>query len=537
MPKLLVILFLFLGYLIFLLPSAFAAEVKVGPIKLIVPKDQPLGSLKVSVRIKEQSGKVTEYTLGTPSISSDTRCGGDRRFQEWNGPCLPEQTISIGDNSKVRLFYTGVERWIQDSNKNWVQDAQGKATFQIGEKFSDANELTQGIDLNNGDSAKWVAYNWDPSTPTPSLNLTMGNNEPIPQIIPSGTDVKIIANFPRPYAPHYEVKIVPKAARGQPVQENIGLIPVDCSGDTCGADMGFARVLNNFSFTKFQDKWILGAIIPASILTPSSTYVVSLNYNEGQIDKTFNTEGYGQSELKISLEPSEFVSGKATKNQKLGVTINSATGSFQTGTYKAEIIGKTAERNCNIEPCGPLEVNLGEGLEGSAVEDKQYPVTIFGPNNIRATAYLLVKKGAPASGRLNPGDPGFGEPEVKCENGADTNGNPCTQSGGIRCDTSNGEKKDKGDGIMTAIGCVPTEPQKLIQGLFRVGVGFGGAAALLLMIGGAFQFITSAGNPDAIKKATETFTSAVIGLLVIIFAVFFLQVIGVDILNLPGFTK
>lgn len=113
----------------------------------------------------------------------------------------------------------------------------------------------------------------------------------------------------------------------------------------------------------------------------------------------------------------------------------------------------------------------------------------------------------------------------------------CTSSGGIRCDTSNGDKIDNGDGILTAIGCVPTEPQELIQGLFRVGIGLGGAAALLLMIGGAFQFITSAGNPDAIKSASETFTQAIIGLLVIIFAVLLLQVIGVDILNIPGFGK
>lgn len=113
----------------------------------------------------------------------------------------------------------------------------------------------------------------------------------------------------------------------------------------------------------------------------------------------------------------------------------------------------------------------------------------------------------------------------------------CTSSGGIRCNTSDGTSNPSGDGISTAIGCVPTDPQKLIQGLFRVAIGAGGAVALLLMIGGAFQFITSAGNPEAVKKGSEMFTSAIVGLLIIVMATMLLKIIGVDILSIPGFEK
>jgi hypothetical protein len=91
------------------------------------------------------------------------------------------------------------------------------------------------------------------------------------------------------------------------------------------------------------------------------------------------------------------------------------------------------------------------------------------------------------------------------------------------------------EGIQTAIGCIPTNPSGLISAITRLLTGVGGGIALLLMIFGAFRMITSQGNPDAIKEGSEQFTSALIGLLFIVFAVLLLKIIGVDILGLPGF--
>lgn len=90
-------------------------------------------------------------------------------------------------------------------------------------------------------------------------------------------------------------------------------------------------------------------------------------------------------------------------------------------------------------------------------------------------------------------------------------------------------------GIQTAIGCIPTEPTQFILAVSRLATGVGGGIALLLMIAGSFKMMTSAGNPDALKEGSEQISSAIIGLLFIIFAVLLLKVIGVDILNLPGF--
>lgn len=110
----------------------------------------------------------------------------------------------------------------------------------------------------------------------------------------------------------------------------------------------------------------------------------------------------------------------------------------------------------------------------------------------------------------------------------------CFRAETITCNPKTGRAGS--GGVSTAIGCIPTEPTALVQGIIKVAIGAGGGIALLLMIYGAFLMITSAGNPDGVKKGHEQITSAVIGLLFIIFAVMLLKVVGVDILQIPGFS-
>lgn len=116
---------------------------------------------------------------------------------------------------------------------------------------------------------------------------------------------------------------------------------------------------------------------------------------------------------------------------------------------------------------------------------------------------------------------------------------PCV-AGSRSCTRSVGEScKDGivGSGVMTAIGCVPTQPVELVNGLIRVTSLAAGGLALMLMILGALKWITSAGDPNELKKAQDQFTNAFIGLLFIIFATLLLQIIGVDLLSLPGFGR
>lgn len=91
------------------------------------------------------------------------------------------------------------------------------------------------------------------------------------------------------------------------------------------------------------------------------------------------------------------------------------------------------------------------------------------------------------------------------------------------------------NGIRTAIGCIGTDPASLVATLTAVGIGLGGGVAFLMIILGGMQMQLSAGNPERMQQAKETVESAITGLLLIVFSVFILRVIGVNILNIPGF--
>lgn len=111
----------------------------------------------------------------------------------------------------------------------------------------------------------------------------------------------------------------------------------------------------------------------------------------------------------------------------------------------------------------------------------------------------------------------------------------CQQAGGDvnganECESCMGE-----GGIWTALGCLPTRPADLLPKLAQFAVGIAGGFALMLMLIGAFRISVSAGNPDNVQAGKDMFTSAVAGLLLIIFSALILRIIGVDIFQLPGF--
>ena len=99
-------------------------------------------------------------------------------------------------------------------------------------------------------------------------------------------------------------------------------------------------------------------------------------------------------------------------------------------------------------------------------------------------------------------------------------------SGSITCD---------GDGLTidTAIGCIPIgDPAALSTFFLKWAVGIGGGIAFLLMLYAGFIIMTSTGNPEKIKSGQQLLTSAVAGLLMIVFSVFILRFIGIDLLGL-----
>lgn len=87
--------------------------------------------------------------------------------------------------------------------------------------------------------------------------------------------------------------------------------------------------------------------------------------------------------------------------------------------------------------------------------------------------------------------------------------------------------------IVTAVGKLGTNPETFITRIFAVILSFSGGVAVLLIMKAGYQIMTSRGTPQSLQEGREQLVAAIVGLLFLIFSFVFLQVIGIDILNIP----
>lgn len=88
--------------------------------------------------------------------------------------------------------------------------------------------------------------------------------------------------------------------------------------------------------------------------------------------------------------------------------------------------------------------------------------------------------------------------------------------------------------VNSSIGILDTDINGLISRIVQVTLGLSGGIFLLLIIRAGYRMISSQGNPEAIKDARESLTSAIVGFLFLIFSFVILELIGVHLLQLPG---
>ncbi|QQG47634.1 MAG: hypothetical protein HY044_00930 [Candidatus Woesebacteria bacterium] len=87
-------------------------------------------------------------------------------------------------------------------------------------------------------------------------------------------------------------------------------------------------------------------------------------------------------------------------------------------------------------------------------------------------------------------------------------------------------------GINTALGCIPLTNINSFTGTFlRISLGLGGGIATLLIIYAGFIMTTSTGDPKRLQAGKELLGAAIGGLMLLIFAVFVLRLLGVNILG------
>ena len=121
----------------------------------------------------------------------------------------------------------------------------------------------------------------------------------------------------------------------------------------------------------------------------------------------------------------------------------------------------------------------------------------------------------------------------KCGASCSTSTNPICNAD-LWCDCGSGTTGTK---LKTAIGCIPilSTKEEFLSFVLKWAVGIGGGIAFLLIIYAGFMIMTSAGNPERLKAGQELLTSAISGLILLIFSVVILKIIGVDILGLNQF--
>jgi hypothetical protein len=179
-----------------------------------------------------------------------------------------------------------------------------------------------------------------------------------------------------------------------------------------------------------------------------------------------------------------------------------------------------------------IDRNDGEDLTADTTGKATYKQSHgFNPGTYRAfvecggtkkenlTFTVSTQKPTPTAIITPPGPP--------CIEGVDGNGNITTDPNFIIKCTK----------VRTGIGEIDTNVAGFIQRIYRLLLGIAGGVGVFLIIYAGYKYIISRGDPEGIKGAKEMLVSTIVGLLFLIFSFVILEIIGVDILQLPGFGR
>lgn len=88
--------------------------------------------------------------------------------------------------------------------------------------------------------------------------------------------------------------------------------------------------------------------------------------------------------------------------------------------------------------------------------------------------------------------------------------------------------------VPTAIGCIPTNASAFATWLAQKTVLLAALGGMLFLIIGGLEILTSTGDPEKLMMAKKRVTAAISGLLFILLSVLILNIMGVRIIDIPG---
>jgi hypothetical protein len=89
--------------------------------------------------------------------------------------------------------------------------------------------------------------------------------------------------------------------------------------------------------------------------------------------------------------------------------------------------------------------------------------------------------------------------------------------------------------VQTDFGCFPNNPIGFVQKFYGFGLAFVGMCALLTLIIGGYDVMTSQGDPRRLSIGKSYIYYSIAGLLLAIFGYVVIRVIVADVLKVPGF--
>ena len=211
--------------------------------------------------------------------------------------------------------------------------------------------------------------------------------------------------------------------------------------------------------------------------------------------------------------------------------------SFFSRPAKAQVSCPSSEMNCSEidyrggcqSPCINVVTRQGQpGGRGAAIPAQcQCQEPAHSPGSVQIGQPCQRADDCAPPGKYCWG--GYGEAPV-CHEISATEAAQQERGGATNSDAS----PLKGNCIDTAIGCIPIEEQGMIEFILKWAIGIAGGIAFILIIIASFQIMTSQGDPKRLQAGKELLSSAIMGLILLIFSVFILRVIGVNILKIPG---
>ena len=93
-----------------------------------------------------------------------------------------------------------------------------------------------------------------------------------------------------------------------------------------------------------------------------------------------------------------------------------------------------------------------------------------------------------------------------------------------------------GQPVKTAVGTFSSNFSEFVGEIATIGIAVGGVAAIGLLTAGAITILTSTGEPEKLLSGREMITNALMGLALIVLALFVLEFLGWDVLRIGDVT-